>query len=83
MERLCNLSAAIGNVEECPRGWCAFWEKGGGEPGCAIERMGIDLANVDLAYYLLDLRRALDGARSEEAAATARRDLAQLLPPGL
>jgi hypothetical protein len=43
--------------------------------------MGIDLTNVDLSYYLLDLRRALDGAQSEEAARAARGDLAQL--PGL
>jgi hypothetical protein len=85
MEKLCELSAVIGNVEECPRGWCAFWERGGAvvESGCAIERMGIDLTNIDLAYYLLDLRRALDGARSEEAAEAARHDLAQLAPPEL
>jgi hypothetical protein len=85
MEKLCTLSGVIGNVEECPRGWCAFWEHGGAvvEPHCAIERMGIDVNNVDLAYYLLDLRRALDSARSEEAARSARRDLAQLVPPDI
>ena len=77
MEKLCTLSSVIGSDEECPRGWCSVWEHG----ECAIERMGIDPTNVDLSYYLLDLRRALDGARREEAA--ARRDLAQLLPPGL
>jgi hypothetical protein len=43
--------------------------------------MGIDRTNIDLSYYLLDLRRALDRARSEEAARAARGDLAQL--PGL
>lgn len=85
MEKLCSLRAAIGNDEECPRGWCAFWEHGGAvvEAGCAIERMGLDLENIDLAYYLNDLRRALDGARSEEAARTARRDLSQLAPPDI
>jgi hypothetical protein len=85
MEKLCDLSSVIGNVEECPRGWCAFWEHGGAVvgSGCAIERMGIDLTNIDLAYYLLDLRRALDNARSEEAAAQARQELAQLVPPEL
>ena len=77
MEKLCTLSGVIGNDEECPRGWCSFWEHG----ECAIERMGIDLTNIDLSYYLLDLRRALDRARSEEAARAARGDLAQL--PGL
>jgi hypothetical protein len=85
MEKLCRLRAAIGNDEECPRGWCAFWEHGGGvvEAGCAIERMGVDLENVDLAYYLNDLRRALDQAASEEAAQNARRDLSQLVPPDI
>jgi hypothetical protein len=85
MEKLCSLSRAIGNAEECPRGWCAFWQKSGAaaEGGCAIERMGIDLTNVDLAYYLLDLRRTLDVARSEEAASAARRSLGELRPPGL
>jgi len=85
MEKLCTLSGVVGDLEECPRGWCAFWEHGGAvvEPGCALERMGIDLTNVDLAYYLLELRRALDGARSEEAGQAARRDLAQLVPPDL
>ena len=85
MDKLCDLTVAIGNVEECPRGWCAFWERGDGvaEGRCAIEQMRIDLANVDLAYYLLDLRRALDGARSEEAAKQAREELGQLRPPGL
>ena len=85
MEKLCTLSTVVGNVEECPRGWCAFWERGDGvaEGRCAIEQMRIDLTNVDLAYYLLDLRRALDGARCEEAAQTARRDVAQLVPPDI
>jgi len=77
MEKLCTLSGVIGNDEECLRGWCSFWEHG----ECAIERMGIDRTNIDLSYYLLDLRRALDRARSEEAARAARGDLAQL--PGL
>jgi hypothetical protein len=84
MEKLCRLRAAIGNDEECPRGWCAFWEpEGTGQGGCAIERMGLDLANVELAYYLNDLRRALDAAASEDAARTARRDLSQLAPPDI
>jgi hypothetical protein len=85
MEKLCKLRAAIGNDEECPRGWCAYWEHGGAmaESGCALERMGVDFTNRDLVYYLNDLRRALEGARDEEAARTARRDLAQLAPPDI
>jgi hypothetical protein len=85
MQKLCSLSQAIGNVEECPRAWCAFWEHGGAvvEPGCVIERLGLDLGNQDLAHYLLELRRALDSARSEEDADTARSQLEQLVPPDL
>ena len=81
----CALSQAIGNDEECPRAWCAFWEQGGAviEAGCAIERFGLDVGNRDLAYYLLDLRRALDAARNEEEADTARRQLARLVPADL
>jgi hypothetical protein len=95
MDGLCDLHKAIGNVEECPHGWCAFWEREGTghglvpsreavvEPGCAIRRMGIDLSNVDLAYYLLDLRRALETAHSAEEAEAARHAFGQVRPPGL
>jgi hypothetical protein len=85
MEALCELHAAIGNVEECPHGWCPFWEAGGAvvEPGCAIQRMGIDLRNVDLTYHLLDLRRALEQVRSVEEAEAARPAFGQIRPPGL
>jgi len=81
----CALSQAIGNDEECSRAWCAFWEQGGAviEAGCAIERFGLDVRNRDLAYYLLDLRRALDAARNEEEADTARRQLAAFVPADL
>lgn len=62
MSRFCALSQAIVNDEECSRACCAFWEHGGAsvEPGCAVERLGFDLENIDLVHYLLDLRRALD-----------------------
>ena len=85
METFCKLRAAIGNDEECPRGWCAFWEKGTAVAGagCALERLGVDFGNRDLAYHLDDLRRALESARDEEASAAARRDLSQLVPPDL
>lgn len=85
METLCTLKAAVGNPEECTRGWCAFWEHGGAvvEPGCALERLAPDLTNVDLGYYLLELRQALERARDGEASALARRDLAQVVPPDL
>jgi len=53
------------------------------QPGCAIERLGLDLSNIDLVHYLLDLRRALDGARSEAESRIARERLAELVPPDL
>jgi hypothetical protein len=83
--QLCTLSRALGSVEECPRAWCAFWDQGGAiiEPHCSIERLGLDLSNLDLAAYILELRQALDTARSEEEAETARRQLVQLVPPDL
>jgi hypothetical protein len=83
--KACHLSAAIGNDEECPRGWCAFWEHGGsaGAPGCAIGRMGIDLTNVRLAYHLLDLRHALEAVRGAEDAQAAWHAFGQVRPPGL
>ncbi len=85
MEKLCALSQAIGNDEECPRAWCAFWEQGGAviQPGCALERLGLDLSNVDLAHYLLDLRKALDNARNDDESRVARERLAELVPPDL
>jgi hypothetical protein len=85
MERFCSLSVAAGEDAECPRGWCAFWETGGAvvEPGCAIERMGVDLREPQLARYLLDLRRELESARDAEAARAALERLAELAPPDL
>ena len=84
-EKACALHAAIGNDAECPRAWCAFWEKGGAvvEGGCEIERIGFDLSNTSLAYYLLDLRQAIEEARDEAAAAQARRQITLLVPPDL
>ncbi len=81
MTKQCALIEAIGNEADCPRADCAFWDPGGAvaPSGCAIERLGIDLRNRDLAYYLLDLRRAVEGARDEKTAAAARRGLAELV----
>jgi hypothetical protein len=84
-EKSCGLHAAIGNDAECPRAWCAFWENGGAvvEGSCVIERFGLDLSNVDLAHYLLDLRNTLEQARDEEAGQRARQELTRLAPPDL
>jgi hypothetical protein len=85
MQRLCRLSSAIGNDEECRRAWCPFWEQADAAlaSGCSIERLRIDLANLDLAHYLVDLRRALEGALGEREAETAREQLRALVPPDL
>jgi hypothetical protein len=83
--RLCSLSVVVGDDEECPAAWCAFWERGGAviEPGCAIERLGIDVSDPELSRYLLDLRRELEGARDAEAAEAALKQLASLAPPDI
>ena len=81
----CSLSLAVCNDEECPRGWCAFWEAGGAvvEPGCAIERLGVELRDPRLARYLLDLRRELESVRDAEAARAALDRLTGLVPADL
>lgn len=69
----CRLHAALGTYEECPAGWCAFWDDG----RCVIERLGLNVAGeAPLAAYLLDMRRHLEAARDT----TVREEL---LPPGL
>ena len=66
----------------------AFWEKGGAvlDPGCAIERMGIDISDPGVAGHLLDLRHQLETARDAEAAdaatPSADRDRAAVTSPG-
>jgi hypothetical protein len=84
-EKLCSLSTIVGTDEVCPRAWCAFWEKGGAivQPGCAIERLGIDISDPEVARYLLGLRHELESARDAEAAEAARRRLTSLVPPDI
>ena len=83
--KLCALSAVVGNDEVCPRAWCAFWEKGGAvvDPGCAIERLGIDFSDPAVARYLLDLRHELEHARDAVSAEEARKRMTSLVPPDL
>jgi hypothetical protein len=85
MTKLCSLSVVAGGDEECPHGWCAFWERGGAvvEPGCGIERLGIRVDDPDLARYLLDLRRELESVRDAEASEKAAEHLAELTPADL
>ncbi len=80
--KLCSLRLAAGGRELCPGATCAFWEEGGAilQPGCAIERLGIPLAQQPaLARHLLELRLAIDEARTDAERATAHRRFAELL----
>jgi hypothetical protein len=53
------------------------------QPGCAIERLGLDFSDPDFAGYLLDLRHELENARDAEAAEDARRRMTSLVPPDI
>ena len=78
----CELHRALGARELCPGASCAFWEEGGSilEAGCAIERLGIPVERSrELATHLLDLRRAVEGARTAAERDDARRRFAELL----
>ena len=63
----CALQRAVGRVEHCPGAACPFWEDGGAiiAAGCAIERLGVNLSNPQLAWRLLELQAELDGARRD------------------
>ncbi len=80
--KLCGLRLAVGEREVCPGAGCSFWEEGGSvlEAGCAIERLGIPVERRrDLATHLLQLRVALDEARSAAERADAHRRFSELL----
>jgi hypothetical protein len=85
MEKLCSLSVVAGDDEQCPRGWCAFWEAGGAvsRGGCAIERLGVRIDDPHLARHLLELRRGLERVRDAQAGEAADRQLPALAPPDL
>jgi hypothetical protein len=78
----CSLRAAVGEQEVCPGAACAFWEEGGAivGAGCAIERLGVPIArDRELARLLLELRLAIESARTEAERGDAHRRLAELL----
>jgi hypothetical protein len=83
--KICMLHLAAGAVESCPGGACPFWEEGGAalEPGCGLERLGLELDRPDLALYLLELRSMLEAARSMSEREAARRAFGSLIPPDL
>jgi hypothetical protein len=81
--KVCHLHLALGRVEACPGGACAFWEEGGIAlpAGCELERLAIDLERPDLAEYLLEVRYKLEPARDREERDAARRAFAEVVPP--
>ncbi len=82
--RVCRLHLAVGSVETCPGSECPFWEEGGDfDPDCGLEHLGLDLDRPDLADYLLELRRALEEARTLKERDTVRRAFSQLVPPDM
>src|SRR6266536_5059427 len=67
--KLCRLQDEVGRTETCPGGKCPFWEEAGliGEPGCAFDRIALDVhGRPELAQHLLRIRHALAAARSDE-----------------
>jgi hypothetical protein len=83
--KLCTLQLTLGREQDCSHAACPFWEEGGAalDADCGIERLGLDLGRRDLAAYLLELRLALESARSREEISAARATLAGLVPPDL
>ena len=79
----CALQYAEGRIEMCPGPGCPFWEVGGAVvPGrCLIERLGLDLyARPELPHALLQIRRKLDQAGTQEDKDDARSLFYRLVP---
>ena len=83
--RLCTLHLSVGREEACPGAACLYWDDSGPgfAPGCAIERLPLELRRPDLAEYLLDLRATLEDARSCVERDAPEAAVAQLVPPDL
>jgi hypothetical protein len=80
--RLCRLQDAVHRIEMCPGTRCPFWEEGGPivEPGCAFERINLELhAQPELAHQLLEMRKMLEQPASENDVNEARRLFFRLL----
>ena len=77
----CSLREALGEQELCPGATCLYWEDGGAvvEPGCAIERLGVPVGQLDLAQHLLELRVRVEAVRTDAERRDAHRRFAELL----
>jgi len=73
--------AAEGTTEICPEERCAFWEPGGAVVAgtCLIQRLSVDVSNVELAQYLLEVRERLEGAKDLADAEAAHNEFARRL----
>lgn len=62
LTKRCSLSVQAGNPEPCRLNTCAFWQDGGDDlvGGCAIERLELDRNGIDVADFLLSLRRRIE-----------------------
>jgi hypothetical protein len=61
---LCALELASGRSERCHGERCPFWEPSGAviRPGCALQRLGLDLTHRrELVSALLGAREELEG----------------------
>jgi hypothetical protein len=78
--RLCTLEVAVGKVEVCPEGACAFWEPGGAVVGgrCAFEQLDVT-ADASLSAWLLEIRERLASDGSTAAADEAHSLFCHLL----
>jgi hypothetical protein len=78
--RLCRLQQVASIVEACPEERCPFWEPGGAvvEGRCAFDAVDVS-RNPELAGWLLQIRRRLESARSQEEEMEAHRLLHQLV----
>jgi hypothetical protein len=75
----CRLQNAISVLEPCTCGRCPFWEPGGAvvESGCLTERIGVDVRDLELAKYLLEVRHHLEEVRDKSAAEAAQLELSR------
>jgi hypothetical protein len=60
--RTCALTEIVHDAEPCAGKTCAYWQGGGDDldSGCAIERLQLHHASVDVAGFLLEIRRRLE-----------------------
>ena len=70
----------MGQDAACREVTCAFWDPGGAvlDGRCSFERLELS-GKPELAAWLLDMRRALETARTEPEQRDARRELYRLL----